>query len=131
MLEAAGIPIVYSPTHSFAYKVELRNQRYRNARLLMDSGAKFGLMTDHPVIHVTALRDSLKFFLMFGMSHTDAIGLITRQNAEILSLQDSLGTVAAGMTASVLVWGMDPLHLAAFPTAVIGEGKILRGGAQD
>lgn len=125
LLAAAKIPIVFGPLGSFAYKVELSHAYYQNAKLLMDSRATFGLMTDHPVIHVTALRDSLKFFLINGMTHEDAIGLITYQNAKILEIDDQIGTVAQGRKASVLVWKEDPLHLAAIPRTVIAEGNVL------
>lgn len=125
-LGKAGIPIVYGPLGSVGSKVELLHSYYQNARLLMDSKADYGLMTDHPVVHSYTLRDSLKFFMIFGMSDAEAISLITLKNARILGLDDRLGSVAVGKLASLLVWDKEPLHLAAFPRAVLGEGKILR-----
>jgi imidazolonepropionase-like amidohydrolase len=93
----------------------------------MDSDVTFGLMTDHPVILSAALRDSLKYFLIAGMSEVDAINLITRKNAEILGIDDSLGTVEEGKLASLVVWNQNPLTLGAFPEAVFAEGKQVRG----
>jgi len=120
------IPVVYCPLGSLGYKVELKHAYYQNAKLLMESKAFYGLMTDHPVIHTIALRDSLKFFLIQGMSEEDAISLITYKNAVILGINDILGTVEKGKLASLVVWNKNPLNLAAFPTLVVGEGKILR-----
>lgn len=125
-LAKAGIPIVYGPLGSLAYKVELKNEDYRNAGLLMKSKAEFGLMTDHPVLLSAALRDSLKFFLIQGMNDTAAINLITSGNAKILGLEKTLGHVKAGHTASLLVWDKDPLSLGAFPRTVFAEGSIIR-----
>ncbi|MBU0934894.1 MAG: amidohydrolase family protein [Spirochaetes bacterium] len=125
-LAKAGIPIVYGPLGSLAYKVELKNEDYRNCALLMKSKAEYGLMTDHPVILSAALRDSLKFFLIQGMSETAAINLITSGNAKILGLQDRLGSIAPGMTASLLAWNHEPLSLAAFPKMVMAEGNVIR-----
>ena len=121
-----GIPVVYGPLGCVGYKVELKHAFYQNAGLLMRSRAFFGLMTDHPVIHTAALRDSLKFFLIQGMSPADAISLVTRRNARILGVEDTLGTVEAGKLASLVVWDRDPLQLGAFPLLVMGEGKVLR-----
>ncbi len=120
------IPIVYGPLGSLAYKVELKHAYYQNAKLLMESNAFYGLMTDHPVIQSYSLRDSLKFFLIQGMNPKDAIGIITRKNAQILGIDDEFGTVEANKKASLLVWDKNPLSLASFPKLVLGEGKILR-----
>jgi imidazolonepropionase-like amidohydrolase len=123
-----NIPVVYGPLGSLAYKVELKNDSYRNVEKLMRSRASYGLMTDHPVIMTPALRDSLKFFLIFGMKPEQAISLITYKNAVILGIDDILGSVEPGKWASLVVWDNDPLHLAAFPRMVMAEGKVIRGG---
>jgi imidazolonepropionase-like amidohydrolase len=125
-LANANIPIVYGPLGSVGYKVELKHAYYQNAGLLMKSRAFYGLMTDHPVIWAPALRDSLKFFLIAGMSPEEAISLITFKNAKILGIDDQLGSVEAGRTASLLVWDRHPLGLAAFPKMVMAEGKVIR-----
>ena len=111
---------------SVGYKVELKHAYYQNAGLLMKSSAFYGLMTDHPVIWAPALRDSLKFSLIAGMNPEEAISLITFKNAKILGIDDRLGSVEAGKTASLLVWDRNPLDLAAFPRMVMAEGKIIR-----
>lgn len=124
-LAAAEIPVVFGPIGPVGYKVELKHAFYQNTRLIMDSGAQFGLMTDHPVVHTCALRDSLKFFLIQGMSKAEAIGLITYQNARILEIDDILGSIEPGKLASLVVWDKDPLDLAAFPKLVMAEGAVL------
>lgn len=121
-----NIPIIYGPLGSLAYKVELKHAFYQNSELLMKSKALYGLMTDHPVIETTALRDSLKYFMIFGMKEEEAISLITSKNAKILGIDDQFGTIEKGKKASLLVWDKNPLHLASFPRFVMGEGKVLR-----
>lgn len=125
-LADAGIRVVYGPPGCLAYKVELRHMDFRNVRLLMESRAEFGLMTDHPVVMAPALRDSLKYFLFQGMGEAEALSLITARNARILGLDADLGAVAPGKLASLVVWDRNPLHLAAFPRLVMGEGRVLR-----
>ena len=125
-LADAGIPVVYGPPGCLAYKVELKHADFRNVHLLMKSRAAYGLMTDHPVIMTPMLRDSLKYFLIHGMKEEEAISIITSRNARILGLDADLGTVAQGKLASLVVWDKNPLHLAAFPSMVMGEGRVLR-----
>jgi len=121
------IPIVYGPLGSHPYKVELKHDNWRNAGVLLASGAFFGLMTDHPVILTPMLRDSLKYFLIAGMKPEDAIGVITLRNATVLGIDDRLGSVEPGKLASLVVWDRDPLCLSAFPKAVLAEGRVVRG----
>ncbi|HMA69526.1 MAG TPA: amidohydrolase family protein [Candidatus Mcinerneyibacterium sp.] len=120
------IPVVYGPLGSVGYKVELKHAYYENTKLLMDSKAFYGLMTDHPVIHSYTLRDSLKFFMIQGMSEEEAISIITYKNAKILGIDDILGTVEKGKLASLIVWDNNPLHLGAYPKMVMAEGNIIR-----
>lgn len=120
------IPVVYGPIGGVGYKVELKHASYKNTKLLMDSGAFYGFMTDHPVVHSRELRDCLKFFLIQGMTDEEAISLITRKNAKILGIDDKLGTIEKGKLASILVWNKDPLNLSAKTTMVMAEGKIIR-----
>lgn len=120
------IPVVYGPVGSFDYKVELKNASYKHGASLMQSKADFGLMTDHPVILSHHLRDSLKYFLIHGMTPEDAISLITHKNAAILGVDHCLGSIEAGKLASLIVWDKDVFHLAAFPRLVMAEGSIIR-----
>lgn len=129
-LASHNIPIVYGPLGSLDYKVEIKHGFYQNARLLMQSKAYFGLMSDHPVILAPQLRDSLKYFLIQGMSEEKAISLITLRNATILGIDSRLGTVEQGKLASLILWDRNPFHLGAFPLAVIAEGEIIRDRRQ-
>jgi imidazolonepropionase-like amidohydrolase len=126
MLRDNKIPVVFGPLGSHAYKVELRHSTHRAAKMLMDSGVEFGLMTDHPVIQASLLRDSLRYFLMYGMSNAEALDVISGRNASLVGIGKRFGRLEEGMAASILVWDKDPLHLGAYPRVVIGEGNILR-----
>ena len=120
------IPVVFGPLGSHAYKTEQRHAFYQNAKLVIESGVTFGLMTDHPVIHSSLLRDSLRYFLMYGMSTEEALHVISGRNAELVGIGGTIGRVEKGMLASLLVWDINPLHLGAYPRMVMGEGKVLR-----
>ena len=125
-LADAGIPVVYGPLGSHPYKVELKNERHTNVEYLMKSRAEFGLMTDHPVIMSQTIRETLKYFLIAGMPDYEAVGLVTKRNADILGISSDLGTVEPGKIASLVVWSGDPLHLGSFPVCIIAEGKVIR-----
>jgi len=121
-----NIPIVYGPLGGIGGKIELAHSSYKSTKLLMESNATYGLMTDHPVIWAPNLRDSLKYFLIHGMKEEEAISIITYKNAKLLGIDDILGTIEKDKLASLVVWNKNPLHLGAYPVMVMGEGKILR-----
>lgn len=119
------IPVVYGPVDSFAYKVELRNENWRNIRLLIESGVEFGLMTDHPVVLCRQLFLQTRWFLRCGLDRRQAVELVTARNAAILGVDRILGSLQPERWASFVCWNDDPFKLESFPVAVFGEGKRL------
>jgi imidazolonepropionase-like amidohydrolase len=124
-LKKRKIPVVYGPIDSFAYKVELKHEDWRNIRHLITSGVQFGLMTDHPVTLARQLFLQTRWFVRAGMSKQQAIELVSRQNAMILGIDKQLGTLAKGKWASFICWRGDPFDLTNYPVAVYGEGNLL------
>ena len=124
-LKKRKIPVVYGPIDSFAYKVELKHEDWRNIRHLIASRVEFGLMTDHPVTLARQLFLQTRWFVRAGMSKQQAIELVSRQNAGILGIDNQLGTLAKGKWASFICWSGDPFDLTNYPVAVYGEGNML------
>jgi imidazolonepropionase-like amidohydrolase len=124
-LKNRKIPVVYGPIDSFAYKVELKHEDWRNVRYLLESGVEFGLMTDHPVTLARQLLLQTRWFMRAGLSRQQAIELISRRNAQIIGIADRLGTLEKGKWASFVCWNGDPFDLANYPVAVYGEGQLL------
>ena len=124
-LRRRGIAVVFGPVDSFAYKVELKHESWRNIRHLLDSGVEFGLMTDHPFTLQRDLHLQLRHFVRFGLNRAQAIEIITRKNAEILGVNRFLGTLEKGKWASFIGWNGDPFDMTKHPVAVYGEGRSL------
>jgi imidazolonepropionase-like amidohydrolase len=124
-LKRRRIPVVYGPIDSFAYKVELKHEDWRNIRHLMASRVEFGLMTDHPVTLARQLFLQTRWFVRAGMSKQHAIELVSRNNARVLGIDDRLGTLEKGKWASFICWSEDPFSLASYPAEVYGEGELL------
>ncbi|NLT73731.1 MAG: amidohydrolase family protein [Chloroflexi bacterium] len=124
-LKARGIPVIYGPMDTLASKVELRHDHWRNIEYLIASGVTFGLMTDHPVILQRSLLLTLRWFLRAGLSKQQALEIITRSNAEILRIDDVLGTLEPDKWASLVCWNGDPFSLESYPVAVYAEGELI------
>ncbi len=124
-LKERGIPVIFGPLDSFAYKVELRHENWRNVRCLLESGVEFGLMTDHPVIPQRNLALELRWFTRCGLNREDAIEIITRRNAQLLGVGDILGTLEKGKWASFSCWNGDPFDVTRYPVKVFAEGALV------
>jgi len=124
-LRKRGVPVIYGPLDTFAYKVELKHEDPLNVRHLLASGVDYGLMTDHPVALQETLLLALRWFLRAGLSRAQALEIITRRNARLLGLGKFLGTLERGKWASFACWNGDPFDLDRHPVAVYGEGKLL------
>jgi imidazolonepropionase-like amidohydrolase len=122
-LARRDVPVIYGPLDSFAYKVELRHEDPLNVRLLLESGVRFGLMSDHPVILQSTLLLCLRWFLRAGLTKAEALAVVTRRNAELLGVADRLGTLERGRWASLLCWDGDPFSLEHHPVLALGEGR--------
>jgi imidazolonepropionase-like amidohydrolase len=123
-LREASIPLIYGPIDAFPYKVELKHESWRNTEKLLKSGAKFSIMSDHPVTLQRSLFYSLRHLLRFGLSKAEAISKITREPAEIIGAQN-IGEVRPGFKASFVIWNGDPFLLTSHPIMVVAEGKIV------
>ena len=124
-LKKRKIPVVYGPIDSFAYKVELKHEDWRNISHLLNSRVEFGLMTDHPVTLARQLFLQTRWFMRAGLSKQQAIELVSRQNARILGVDKQLGTLSKGKWSSFICWSGDPFDLSNHPVAVYGEGELL------
>ena len=124
-LKKRRIPVIYGPTDSLAYKVELKHDTWRNIRYLIESGVEYGLMTDNPVILTRMLFLQTRWFTRLGLSKQQAIELLSRKNAEIIGLGGILGTLERGKWASFTCWNGDPFNITYHPVAVYGEGELI------
>lgn len=122
-LKNSSIPIVYGPMDSFPYKVELKHESWRNVKELLDSGAKFSMMSDHPVILQRNIFYTLRHLLRFGVTKANAVSKITREAADIIGI-NNIGQISPGFKASFVIWNGDPFSLLNYPILVVAEGKI-------
>ncbi|MGD1836833.1 MAG: amidohydrolase family protein [Nitrososphaeraceae archaeon] len=123
-LRSASIPIIYGPLDAFPYKVELKHESWRNIEKLIESNAKFSLMSDHPVTLQRNLFLGLRHLLRYGLSKSAAISKITKEAANILNIKN-IGQIRPGYKASMIMWNREPFSLTSYPKLVLAEGKTV------
>lgn len=92
---------------------ERREVSIRNMRKFIKAGARFSLGTDTPTFLNFLQEDpnALEYANMieYGMTPMDAIMAATRNGAEMLGMEDELGTIEEGKLADVIVVAGNPL----------------------
>lgn len=119
------ISVIYGPVEGIGSKTELRNMNIGNIRNLILSGVEFGIMSDHDVNPQSNLFHVTRHFIRHGLTKVQAMEKVTRVNAEIIGVDNILGTLEKSKWASAVCWNGDPFSMLAYPVKVFGEGKLL------
>jgi imidazolonepropionase-like amidohydrolase len=115
-----GIPISYGPVFPGAGREgSLLDGPVRFHRL----GGKLSFQQDHPDGHQYYLRPCASLFVRKGMSQEDALRALTINPAELLRLEDRIGSLEPGKDADVLILSGPPLEFESLVERVFIDGK--------
>ncbi|MCP4885663.1 MAG: amidohydrolase family protein [Planctomycetaceae bacterium] len=110
-IAAAGAPCSMILVDSPGGKLEARYLRFETGRILDEAGVRVAFHTDD------LITDSRYFFRMAalavraGMSREKALEGLTLAGAEMLDLQDRVGSLRAGKDADFIILDGDPLSI--------------------
>ncbi len=105
------IPCVPGPILFSRSKLELRDMTPRNAGALANAGVKVAIQTDQ-MSAVRYLRLDAAIAVNEGMKEADAVRAITLTPAEILGIDDRVGSLEEGKDADVVMLSGHPLDIA-------------------
>src|SRR5258708_27620844 len=80
-------------------------------------------------VHPADLHDELDFFVRAGLTPSEALACATTGPAKFLGMADSLGAIAPGMRADLVLLEADPrldIRNARKIAAVIAGGRLVR-----
>ncbi len=124
-LAKLGVNIILGPIMSERSKPELRNLTPKAGGILENSGVKFAICTDHPVIPIQYLPIMAGLAVREGLSRETAIKAITSIPAEIIGVDDKLGKIAPGLLADLAIFKGDPLSLEGVCRMTIVKGEVV------
>jgi imidazolonepropionase-like amidohydrolase len=132
-IAAAGVPCSLILIDSPGGKLEARNVQFNTGKILEDAGVKVAFHTDD------GITDSRNFLRMpalavrAGMSRQKALESLTLAGAQILDLQDRIGSLKAGKDADFIVLDGDPFSVYTHVLETWVEGKKVfdRSRAED
>jgi len=125
------VPAVVGPTISSASKYELRNITFETPGILHEAGVKVAIQTDAPVLPQEHLDVCVGLAVREGLPKDVALRTVTRNPAEILGIEDRVGTLRAGTDADLVVWDGPMFDLDSDARQVFVEGERIYDAERD
>jgi imidazolonepropionase-like amidohydrolase len=132
-IAAAKVPVSLIFIDSPGGKLEAKDVRLETAAILEKAGVKFGFHTDDPIIDSRLFIREAGLGVRAGLSRATALRALTSSNAEILGLEDRVGSLDPGKDADFIVLAGDPLSIYShvLETWVEGEKRFDRSKPED
>jgi len=127
----AEVSTVIGPSLTSRAKVELAERTFRTPGILAAAGVPVAIMTDHPEMPVQYLPLCASLAVKEGMREEDAFKALTITPAQILGLDDRLGSIKKGKDADLVVWTGHPFDIRTKPHWVFINGKIFSCNTTD
>ncbi|WP_395647284.1 amidohydrolase family protein [Terricaulis sp.] len=124
-LAAARIPVILDPLSDLPDRFERLSARLDNAAILQRAGVQIAIAPQPGTVDAQQARLALQLAgnaVTNGLSWDAAFAAVTKGPADIFGVGGSLGQLARGYTADVVVWDGDPLEVQTAPTAVFIAG---------
>jgi imidazolonepropionase-like amidohydrolase len=123
LLAERDVPVILGPLFTTKSKVELRHRSLRAPGILARAGVKIAITTDHPVVPINFLVYQAALAVKDGLDPETALKALTQHPAQMLGLDDRVGTLAPGLDADVVLWSGDPLDVMNRATRVFIGGR--------
>ncbi|HEY9292678.1 MAG TPA: amidohydrolase [Microlunatus sp.] len=123
VLAEKDIPVIIGPLFTSRSKVEVNQRHLRNPGLLAAAGVKIAITTDHPVVPINFLVYQAILSVKDGLDRDTALRALTINPAEMLGLDDRVGSLEVGKDGDVVIWSGDPLDIMSRAERVIIDGR--------
>lgn len=123
-LAEEGKPAIVGPSLTDRSKIELRNQTFETPGVLHKAGVKIAIMTDAPVIPLYYLPLCAGLAVKSGLDEMEALKAITINPAEIVGIDDRVGSIEVGKDADIVIFDKNPLKDVDCKTFEIGRAHV-------
>ena len=132
-IAAAKIPCSMIMIDSPGGKIEAHYLKFETGKILEQAGVRTAFHTDDPILDSRYFFRSAAIAVRAGMSRKAALEGLTLAGAEMLDLQDRIGSLSEGKDADLIVLDGDPLsvYTKVQETWVEGQRVFDRSNPQD
>lgn len=122
------VPVICGPMICDRCKPEMKGLELKNAAVLAENNVKIAICTDHTVIPVQYLPISAQAAVKGGLDMEKALRSLTIDAAEILGVDDVVGSITIGKDADIQLYrkGESPFDLMSEPVLVMIDGEIIK-----
>lgn len=120
-----GIPVILGPYMRVRGSSESQEITFKTAKIMVDAGAKVAMMTDHPYTPEWYLVLQAALTVKEGLDPYDALKTITINAAEILGVDDRVGSLEKGKDADIVIFNKHPFNYDAITEYAIINGEIV------
>ncbi len=124
-LAKEGYPAIVGPSFGNKSKFELNQKTFDTPGVLHKAGVKIAIMTDSPVIPLEYLPMCAALAHKAGLDEMEALKCITINPAEILGVEDRIGSIEVGKDADLVIWDGHPFDLQAKVAYTLVDGKVV------
>jgi imidazolonepropionase-like amidohydrolase len=132
-IAAAGVPCSIILVDAPGGKLEAENLRFETGKILEQAGVRVAFHTDDWITDSRIFNRMAALAVRAGMTRDGALRALTLSGAEILNLQDRIGSLEPGKDADFVVLNGDPLsvYTHVLETWVEGQQVFNRDNPQD
>jgi imidazolonepropionase-like amidohydrolase len=138
-LAASGTAVITTALDSLPADFDSLGARQENAAMLRAAGVDVMLMHfgrpipwDMEMINVRNIRQQAGNAVAYGMPWEEALRAVTLTPAEVFGVSGSIGSLAIGKDADLVVWSDDPFELRSHAeTVLIGGVSAIKPSRQD
>ncbi len=123
-----GVPAVWGPSLMARPKWEMREHSFDTPKAFYDAGVKFAIQTDAVGSSIAFLPLCAGMAVKHGLPYDEALKAITITPAEILGVDDRVGSIEEGKDADLRILDGDPLELRTRVEMVLIDGEIVHRG---
>ncbi|MDH8678617.1 amidohydrolase [Fusibacter bizertensis] len=124
-LAKEGYPAIIGPSFGNKSKFELNQKTFDTPGVLHKAGVKIAIMTDSPVIPLEYLPMAAALAHKAGLEEMEALKCISINAAEILGVDDRIGSIEVGKDADLVVWEGHPFDLQARVAFTLINGEVV------
>ncbi len=125
-LKEENLDCIVGPSFTDRSKIELKNLTFETPKVLNEAGVKFALMTDAPEVGVNYLPLCAGLAVKAGLKEMEALKAITINPAEILGIDDRVGSIKIGKDADFVVFSSNPLkNIVSEALLTVIDGRVV------
>ncbi len=122
-LAAAKVPVLTTGLDNIPTSFETLGARQENAALLRKAGVNVIVIADEgETFNVRNIRQHAGNTVAYGLPWDEALRAVTLAPAEVFGVSESIGSLAPGREANIVIWDGDPFEFATRAERVFVRG---------